>query len=40
LNVMMNARTDEYTALRVGTGILHKEAWVRARPMTKFVKLV
>ena len=40
LNVMMISRTGEYTALRVGMGILHKEAWVKAKPMTMFVKLL
>ncbi|EAT84045.2 hypothetical protein SNOG_08877 [Parastagonospora nodorum SN15] len=40
LNVMMISRTGEYTAFRAGMGILHKEAWVKAKPMTTFVKLM
>lgn len=40
LNIMMISRTGEYTALRAGMGILHKEAWVKAKPMTVFVKLL
>ncbi|KAH8714067.1 heterokaryon incompatibility protein-domain-containing protein [Phaeosphaeriaceae sp. PMI808] len=40
LNVMLISRLDDYTALRVGVGIVHKDAWIAAEPETTFVKLV
>jgi hypothetical protein len=40
LNIMLISRVDEFTACRVGVGIIHKDAWVAAKPETTFVKLV
>ncbi|KAH7395047.1 heterokaryon incompatibility protein-domain-containing protein [Phaeosphaeria sp. MPI-PUGE-AT-0046c] len=40
LNVMMISRIDEFTAERIGVGIISKEAWGAASPETTFVKLV
>jgi hypothetical protein len=40
LNIMLISRRDEFRAFRVGVGIVHKDAWVAAKPETTFVKLV
>jgi hypothetical protein len=40
LNVMLISRLDDFRALRVGVGVVHKDAWVAAKPETTFVKLV
>lgn len=40
LNVMMISRIAEMTAVRVGVGIISKEAWAAAAPETTFIKIV
>jgi hypothetical protein len=40
LNVMLISRRDDFTALRVGVGVVHKDAWIAAKPETTFIKLI
>jgi hypothetical protein len=40
MNVMLISRTRNFEALRLGVGVVHKDAWVGAQPKPTFVKLV
>jgi hypothetical protein len=40
LNVMLVSKVDEFSAIRIGVGVVHKDAWVAAKPETMFVKLL
>jgi hypothetical protein len=40
LNVMLVSKVDEFSAIRIGVGVVHKDAWVAAKPETTFVKLL
>jgi hypothetical protein len=40
LNVMLIERLADNTAMRLGVGVIHEDAWVNASPRGTFIKLV